>query len=156
MIMVREMSADDWVAVQRTTDIIPCFDTKGLVAIDEEGVLCGAVVFDQFTLNSAQCHIVLPKPIQALRAGLLENAAEYIFGFYGCGVVFGISPSNNDKATRFNKHFGFREVARLKDAFEIGVDSIIWEVTKSNCSWYTKLLSPKFYDYQLGEVRRCG
>lgn len=148
--------AIDWHFIKKHIDAIPSFDTCGLVCEDSETKeFYGAVIFDQMTLNSAQCHICMPRPIQALRAGLLEAGSVHVFLNLDKKVLIGLTPSNNHKATAFNRHFGFKEIYRIKDAFSDGEDAIVYEMRREHCRWLPPK-EPIVDDYTLGEVRHCG
>lgn len=64
---------------------------------------------------------------------LRHGYAEEVFGFvFGSGriKIIGQTPSNNAKALKFIKHIGFEEIFRVKDAFDMGVDIVVTELTK--------------------------
>lgn len=128
----------DWGYVKKYASAIACEDTCGIVAIDlDTGKQLAAAVFDMFTPNSAQTHIVMTNPI-VLRHKFLESAAEFVFIHAKRNVIYGLVPADNVKAVKFDKHIGFVEQIRLKDGFKKGVDYIIFEMRKENCRWLTQ------------------
>jgi hypothetical protein len=125
----------DWPWIAARTNIIPCSDTCGFVAYDDNtGKLQGAVVFDSFTNNSALTHVVIDNPL-ILRHGFLEEAADFAFIAARRGVLYGLVPANNAKAIRFDEHIGWRLVTVLKDGYDVGIDYRLYEMRKEDCRW---------------------
>lgn len=129
----------DWPAVKRHIDIAPCWDTCGIVCYDNQRELCGAIIFEQLKIGSAQMHICLPRPIKALREGLFTAAADYIFNYHGKQMVYGLIPETNHKSLKLNLHAGATEVARLPKALDGVNDLIVVQLQKENCRWYTPM-----------------
>ena len=129
----------DWPYVQEHVHAIACADTCGVTACDSvDGRIYGVVIFDSMTPNSAQCHVCVTNPTKALRKGLIRAACHYVYTELGKNIVYGLVPSDNKKALRFDKHLGFDEVTRLTNAFAKGIDYVILEMRKENCIWLTK------------------
>jgi len=148
---------EDWANIKTHIDVIPCYDTCGLLCENPETKeFYGAVLFDQMTVTSAQCHLCLPSPIMALRAGLMEAAAVFIFWHLNKNMIYGLTPSKNAKALKFNKHFGFREVCRLEGAYAVDEDAIVFEMKKQHCRWLPAHTEVVDDVYTLSEVRHCG
>lgn len=115
-------------------DAIPrmCADTRGITAISEQGPQAIAM-FDTWSPNSCQMHIWIGSPM-VIRRGFLQEVFGFVFGS-GRTVAIGSTPSDNEKALKFNKHIGFREIFRIPDAFDIGIDAVVVTMTKSECRW---------------------
>lgn len=107
-------------------------DVKGIVAWDTENdCIKGMVIFDNWTENSCQVHIAIDTPM-VFRHGMMEEGFKYVYETCGRNIIYGITPANNERAIKFNKHAGFVELYRLKDAHAEGVDLIIQEVRKED------------------------
>jgi len=128
----------DWPAVKQYIDIAPCYDTCGVVCYEEKE-LCGAIIFEQLKIGSAQMHICLPRPIKALRQGLFTAAADYIFNYHGKQMVYGLIPETNHKSLTLNLHAGATEVARIPKALDGVNDLVLVQLQKEDCRWYTPL-----------------
>ena len=127
-------SYTDWPYMYDSTRAIACADTCGVTACDEsDGRLYGMVVFDQMTANSAQCHIAITHPIRAKR--LIKSASTYIFDVLGKEIIYGLVPSDNEKAIHFDKHIGFKEIMRLNDLYAKGVDYVLLKMCRADCRW---------------------
>ncbi len=126
--MPNSTEARQWFMERNPID--PTHNVKGIMAVEGTDIK-GIIVFDTWTENSCQVHIAIDTPM-VFRHGFLEEAFSYIFDFCGRGIVYGITPSNDKRALKFNAHAGFVEIARLKDAHEEGVDLIIQEVRREN------------------------
>ena len=67
-----------------------------------------------------------------LRHGFKEETFDYVFETCDRGIVYGLTPSDNEKALKFNKHIGLVELYRMKDAHKIGVDLVLQEIRKED------------------------
>ena len=129
----------EWQWFKERTHVISCEDTQGIVAYRETGCIAGMVVFDTWTDNSANVHLAIDDPT-CIRRGLLREAAIHAYHVGGKKRLFGLVPSNNAKALRLNKKIGFREVARVPDAIDDGIDYVVMRLDKEECRWLPALL----------------
>ena len=113
-------------------------NTKGVVC-EDNGRLLAAMVCDNWTENSVQCHIVVQDKA-ALKHRFHYQCADYVFTQADREKMIGIVPSDNDKALKFDKHLGFEELVRIKDGFKKGVDTVILELHRDNCPYWEKNL----------------
>ncbi len=128
----------DWGWVLQQLSILRVEDTSGIMAIDEEtNSTVGAVVFDNWTPNSVQAHIIVTK-VMLLRHGFLEETADYVFNVCDRKYMYGMVTSDNDNALRIDKRIGFTEVLRLPNAYDEGVDYVVMELKKENCNFLPK------------------
>lgn len=112
-----------------------CEDSVGIAAIDESGKVEALCMMDSWSYNSCQIHIWIDNPF-VLRHGFAEEVFEFIFSKEsGRTKAIGITPSDNQKARKFNAHIGFREIAVVKDGYKQGVDYIVTELNKNECKW---------------------
>jgi len=107
-----------------------CEDTKGVVA-EKDGKPVGAIILDSWTKTSVQCHVGVEN-VMCLRK-LQYEVADYVFNVCGRKLLIGLTPANNEKAIRINKTFGVKEHTRIPNAFEEGVDYIVYLMTKEDC-----------------------
>lgn len=112
----------------------PTLGFKAIGQLDKEGPIVAAVGYDNWTPNSVQMHIWIPHPDKVSKKFFLEGF-RYPFEMCRRGLVVGLTPSNNAAALHFNKRVGFKEVYRMKDAWEVGVDVVVQEMRKEDCRW---------------------
>jgi len=129
--------ASDLGYVKRITTVSVSADTRGIIALNEENTPQGVVLFDQFTETACTAHIAITNPM-ALR-GLHIEAFTYAFKQVGKRMILGPVESNNEKALKLNKHLGFTEIARIKDAYAEGVDMIVLQLLREDCKYITEL-----------------
>jgi RimJ/RimL family protein N-acetyltransferase len=111
-------------------------DTSGIVAYDERtDKLLAVFVAQDWTATSVQAHQVILSPM-VLRHGFFEECANYIFTKAARLKMYGIVPSNNEKAISVNEKVGFEELIRLKDACDVGVDYVLMELKRENCPYW--------------------
>lgn len=123
----------EWDWMRRRTHLIACEDSKGIVVYDNNGIAAIAV-FDSFTVDGCSVHLAIDNPL-AIRHGLFSEVARHAFHACGRKRVFGLVPSNNEKALKLDRHIGFKEVARIPNAVAEGVDYIVMCMEKSECRW---------------------
>lgn len=132
-VKIRPLESCDWPWVQSQARPILCEDTQGVVAVRGDR-LVAAAVFDSWSPNSCLAHIAMEDPM-VLRWGLLKWAFRLVFVYNNRNLVTGLTPADNEKALRFNKHIGFREVYRVPEGYKPGVDYVLQEMTKAECRW---------------------
>ena len=125
---------EHWRWASDRAGFVICADSTGIVALDDEGDPCAAIVFDSWTENSACAHIVIESRA-ALKAGIVQEAADYVFNTCGRKMVIGNTPSDNEAALRINRHIGFKEVARIPNCAKDNVDVVIQVMNREDCRY---------------------
>ncbi len=110
--------------------------TSGFKAIGQfcTGGLVAAVGYDHWTPNSVQMHIWIPYP-KLVSKKFFREGFRYPFEMCGRGLVIGLTPGNNAAALSFNKRVGFKEVYRMSDAWDVGIDVVVQEMRREDCRW---------------------
>lgn len=132
--IIRAMTQFDWPEISDCLKVVLMENTKGMVC-EHEGQLLAAMVCDSWTENSVQCHIMVMDR-RALRHGFHKECANYVFTQADRKKMIGIVPSDNEKALKLDKHFGFEELCRIEDAFSDGVDAVVMELKRENCPYW--------------------
>lgn len=120
-------------------DILPLTlqeDTRGVMALSDTGQVYGGVVCEDWTETLCCCHIVLADPFRAMRAGLIDAVADYVFTQCGRLKMIGMVPGDNLKAQKLNKHIGFTELYRIEDGYKQGIDYVVMELKRENCPYW--------------------
>jgi len=128
----------EWAWVKKRARPIMCEDSQGLIAYDEEGVIQAIAVFDSFTVDACSVHFAIDNPF-VIRHGFLHEIARHLFIDCGRERIFGLVPSNNEKALKLDKHIGMVPVARIPDAMSSGVDYVVLRMNKEECRWLPKI-----------------
>lgn len=129
----------DWGWVNEQVGVLQVEDTSGIMAIDvETNTTVGACILDNWTANSVQAHFMANSPL-VLRHGFVEECFDYVFNYADKKFIYGMVPSDNEKALKLNAHMGFTEVLRLPEAFKDGVDYIVMELKRENCKYLPKV-----------------
>ena len=119
----------DWLYARATPTWTP--RSRGIVALEKDGTIAAAAVFDSWTKTSCQAHIAIENPL-AIKYGFLHECLTYVFVDSGRRIIVGLTPSTNEKSLRFNKKMGFEVVHRMKDGWDEGVDYVVQELHKRN------------------------
>ena len=112
-------------------------DTRGIIALSDMNIPGGIVLFDQFTDTACMAHIAVSNPM-ALR-GMHVEAFNYAFRQLGLKMILGVVAGNNKKALKLNAHFGFSEIARIKDAYAEGIDQVVLQMLAEDCKYINQL-----------------
>lgn len=118
-----------WIASRAQLCIGPQF--RAIKAVDEAGRVHGCVGYDAWTQNAVSMHVALDNPA-ALRA-LLGPGFRIPFVEFGKGVVLATVLSTNARSLALVPKLGFREVARLREAWAKGVDLVLFEMRREEC-----------------------
>jgi RimJ/RimL family protein N-acetyltransferase len=108
------------------------------VAYDEDGVIQAIAVFDSFTVDACSVHFAIDNPF-VIRHGFLHEIARHLFIDCGRERIFGLVPSDNEKALKLDQHIGMEPVARIPDAMKRGVDYVVMRMNKEDCRWLPKV-----------------
>lgn len=126
-------TAEEWRWFKDRTSVLLCEDMQGIVALQGDKI-AAIVVFDSWTPESANVHMAIENPM-AIRAGLFSEVAYHAYVKNNRKRLFGLVPSNNERALKTNAKIGFREVARVPDALATGVDYIVMRLDRDECEW---------------------
>ena len=130
------MQEEDWKAACRAMPMTLKEDTRGVASVDPEtGDFWGAVVCEDWTVTSVCCHIVVENR-RAFRDGLHRELADYVFNQAGRIKIIGTVPADNDAALKLNRHLGFREICRIEEGYDWGIDYVLMELKKEDCPYW--------------------
>ena len=135
--MITALGPKQWDELVRTLPLVRQEDTRGVASIDPDtGELWGAVVCEDWTVTAVSCHIVILKP-RAFRDGLHRELTEYVFNQAGRIKIMGLVPADNEAALKLNKHLGFKELFRIEEGYDWGIDYVVMELKKEDCPYWT-------------------
>tara|TARA_R110000851_G_scaffold129651_1_gene262743 strand:+ start:26070 stop:26477 length:408 start_codon:yes stop_codon:yes gene_type:complete len=125
----REFSAElDWAWVRLHANILRVEDTTGIIAVDlNTGDTVAAVIMDNFTDTSCQCHLIIINPM-VIKHGLEDVFRDFVFKFKKMVAVYGWVPANNKKAVKLNIHMGWKVRAVFEGGYSKGVDYLLMEL----------------------------
>lgn len=123
----------EWRWISDRAQCLASEDTKGIVAYKNRDIVA-AIALDNWSFNSVTIHVAIDDPY-VMRYGFLEECFEYIFSTCDKGVLIGITPADNARALKFNRHLGFEEIYRVQDGYKIGVDYVIQQLRRENCRY---------------------
>jgi len=104
----------------------------------------GVVGYDNW--NQASCMMHVCGDGRWLTRELLFADFNYPFTICGLNCVFGLVPSGNEEALRFDRHLGFKDVVELKDAHPDG-SMFLMRMDRDDCRWL------RIYDEKQRSVR---
>lgn len=117
-----------------TISYSPTVGFRSIGQLNEYFELVAAVGYDHWTPNSVQMHIWIPRP-QEVSKSFFREGFRYPFEMCDKGLVIGLTPGNNAPALHFNRRVGFKEVYRMRDAWDKGIDVVVQEMRREDCRW---------------------
>jgi hypothetical protein len=123
----------EWDWVRTRAHPIACSDSQGIVAYDDRGIQAVCVA-DSFTVDACSVHFAIDSPF-AIRSGFFNEVARHLFIECDRKKIFGLVPASNKKAIKLDTHMGFKEVARIPDAYAEGVDYIVLRMDRKTSRW---------------------
>lgn len=121
-----------WQWMTRQTQIPWSTDLRTIAAIRDDGTIAAAVAFGSWTPESCFMHVAFDSA-HSLTRGLLKAALEYPFKSIGVKAVYGLTPKDFDRAIRFNKKIGFKQIAET-------VDCVLLELRREDCRFLEETL----------------
>lgn len=125
-----------WIA-QRARPILSS-DSCGILAVRDTGELLAGAVMDSFTNTACNVHLAIENPI-VLRHGFLERVAQETFLLRNRKTIFGLTPSDNAKALKFNEHIGMKYVTEIPDAYDEGVGYVVTRMDRDTSPWLLRV-----------------
>lgn len=101
------------------------------IAREEDGVLLGGVVFQNFTGASIGLHVAGFDP-HWINKDMLWVTFHYPFVQLNCKKIFGQVPASNKRALEFDLKLGFKIEATISDVFEDG-DCVVVSMRREDC-----------------------
>lgn len=104
-----------------------------LIGLVRDNVIDACVMFDWHNGASIYMHVAATGKNWLTRE-YMSVCFNYAFTQLSCRVIIGLVADSNLKAIRFNRHLGFVENSRIKDADPQG-DTIIFIMHKEQCKY---------------------
>jgi hypothetical protein len=121
-----------WEWMSKQTQIPWSTDLRTIAAIRDDGEIAAAVAFGSWTADSCFIHVAFDTP-HSLTKDLLKATFEYPFKSIGVKAIYGLTPKDLDKAIRFNKKIGFKQIAET-------VDCVLLEMRREDCRYIKETL----------------
>ena len=106
-------------------------DFRAIEAMDGQERIRGMVGYCNWTKSAVQLHIAVEAP--SVWRALLRPGLEYPFVECGRRVLLGLIAVSNKRSARFTRAVGFRDVARIKDGWEVGEDMVLFQLRREDC-----------------------
>lgn len=127
MLFMEKSIVGPWIA--KELDMIWTPENSTTIGWVEDGELVAGVWYEDYNKKSVTCHIVLKKH---LNKQYLATIFDYPFIQLGVSKIIGPVKSTNQKSINLVTKFGFKEEARLLDAFPDS-DLIFFVMNKDDC-----------------------
>lgn len=112
-----------------------CSDSRGIMAVRDDGRIAGGVILSDWTFSSVVAHFGTESPI-VWRNGFHKVVVDYVFNTGNRSIILGAIAANNVRAIKTVKHLGFTETCRIKDGYAEDIDYVLLQLRKENCDYY--------------------
>ena len=100
--------------------------------------LIGVVAYNGFCGKVCQMHVAGVG--NWVSREFIHAAFDYPFRQLQLNAIFAPVEGTNERALRFEKHMGFREVYRLPSGWDVGVDLVFLEMRLEDCKWLRPII----------------
>lgn len=107
------------------------------VALIENDVVSAMVLYDYWTYNSVNVHI-WSSTSMILSTPYVREVFKYPFEDCMRKILIAVTPDNAIESLKLSSALGFKEVHRIKDGWNDGIDMIVKEMRKHECRWLLK------------------
>lgn len=128
-LIYRPLEANDWETVHEEIKVKPMQDTCGWVAMSQEGITLGIMVYDNWNDTSCHIHHYLKEPF-ICTMGWLEYAFGFPFQWENVQNLWGMVPEDNERAVNGNLHVGFEHVVFIPDYWKEGKGQYVMKMTR--------------------------
>lgn len=135
MIECGEATAEEVAAMGRHVGFKTHDDMRAILAKDEDNILAAAA-FERWTNSAATAHIWIGDARALMGGKFLRAVCEYVFGYAGKKVLMGETPASNPASIKLQHSIGFKEIARIPDGWDMGVDMVVSQMRADACPWY--------------------
>ena len=119
-----------WQWMSRQTQIPWSTDLRTIASIRDDGTIAAAVALGSWTPHACFIHVAFDTP-HSLTRSLLKASLRYAFESVGVKAIYGLTPKDFDRAIKFNKRVGFKQIGET-------VDCVLLELRREDCRYLTK------------------
>lgn len=106
------------------------------IGLERDAELVAAVIFNLWSGADIAMHIAAVPGRRWMTREFLRAAFRYPFVQLECQRVTGYVPASNADALRFDRHLGFVEEGRMREALDNGEDVIVLGMLERECRWH--------------------
>ena len=105
------------------------------IGLEKDGELVAVVVYNLFSGADIAMHVAAEPGRRWMTRAFLRTVFRYPFVQLECRRVTGYVPASNADALRFDRHLGFKEEGRMREALPDD-DVIVLGMLKRECRFY--------------------
>ncbi len=111
-------------------------DTRGVVAVDKDLKVMGAILFDSFLPNSAVATIKVTNSMALCYNGLITESVNYFYDVTKRKIMRGLIRESNMRALKLARKIGFKQIYHIPHAHSEGDGIFGFTMTKEECNFY--------------------
>lgn len=126
--MIRAATVEE---IKTVLPALPLYYHENMRAICNDGAM---VIYDGWTPRAVQCHVYSHGPKFLFDSSFVRAMFQYPFIECDKKLLYTITPSNAESLA-VSRALGFRESYRIKDAWDVGIDLVVKEMTREECKY---------------------
>jgi hypothetical protein len=148
-VQFRGFTESDQLTIRQAMPFTFSEGTNGIVAYDADTAQTLAVlVAQEWTYTGVTVHQVILKPM-VLRHGWFQEIGDWLFHRGRRLVMLAPVPSSNERAIEINRKLGFKELVRIPDAYDNGVDFVVMELRPDH-------VNPRYWNPELNRQKEAA
>lgn len=125
----RQDELGTWLAIRSGGSYVP--GDGQYIGLERNGKIVAVAGFDRYNKASVCGHIAVDGSM--MEKEWMRVCFDYVFNQLKVHKLIGIVASDNEKAIKLDKHFGYVQEAVLKGCSPNGADTILFSMTKEQC-----------------------
>lgn len=105
------------------------------IGLERDGDLLAVVVYNLWSGADIAMHVAAMPGRRWMTRAFLRAVFRYPFVQLECQRVTGYVPASNADALRFDRHLGFVEEGRMREALPTGEDVLVLGMLRRECRW---------------------
>jgi hypothetical protein len=138
--MIGAATPEDISFFSRVASYSPSGYARGIKHVRNKGG-AAMVLFDHWTPSAAQVHVWSSDLGALFDPVFLGEIFAYPFITHGKLKLISVTPENQKGSLAVSGWLGFREVARIHDAWDVGVSMVVKELYRQDCRFIRKKIT---------------
>lgn len=136
--MFRALTNGEIAYVAQEMSYCPSLHTKSVANIASNGEILACILYDHWTISCVQVHVYAKSLAALFNRDFLHEIFTFPFITGGRKYLIGVTPANQKASLAVSGWLGFKEVTRIPDGWDTGVDMIVKRLSRTDCRFLPK------------------
>ncbi len=130
--MIRAPTHEETYFVAKQMSYAPSGDVKGVATI-ASGKILACILYDSWTINSVQVHVYSTELKALFDPVYLREIFTFPFITGNRRQLIAVTPANQKGSLAVSSWLGFKELSRIPDGWDRGVDMVLKRLLREDC-----------------------